>query len=397
MTPQGAASQSAMRFVVLIGLTSLFADMTYEGARGITGPFLGTLGASGALVATVAGAGELVGYGLRWLSGVLADRTRRYWLITLTGYAINLLAVPALALTGQWPFAAALIILERTGKAVRTPARDAMLSNAARQLGRTGWAFGLHEAMDQTGATVGPLLVALVLWLGGGYRLAFAWLLVPALAALTVLTLARARFPRPHDLEISAAAPSLPHGRRDLTRFFIATAMIAAGYADFPLIAFHLTKHQVIAPSLVPVLYALGNLAAGGAALWLGRAYDTHGLRVLVQATLVPALFAPLVMLGGPTGAVVGMFLWGVGFGAHDTLLRAAIADRVEKERRASVLGAFNACYGLSWFLGSVLLGLLYDRDPLWLVLGSLALQWLACLLLIGIKPLQKSTQSANS
>ena len=163
MSATDASARNATRFIVLIGLTSLFADMTYEGSRSITGPFLGTLGATGALVATVAGAGELVGYGLRWASGVIADRTRRYWAITLFGYTINLLAVPALALAGSWPMAAALIVLERTGKAIRTPARDAMLSHAGGQLGRTGWAFGLHEAMDQAGATLGPLIAAGVL------------------------------------------------------------------------------------------------------------------------------------------------------------------------------------------------------------------------------------------
>ena len=386
MAMTGANARNATRFIVLIGLTSLFADMTYEGSRSITGPFLGTLGATGALVATVAGVGELVGYGLRWASGVIADRTRRYWAITLFGYAVNLLAVPALALAGSWQWAAALIVLERTGKAIRTPARDAMLSHAGRQLGRTGWAFGLHEAMDQTGATLGPLVAAGVLWWRGDYRLAFAWLLVPALAALSVLVLARFRFPRPQDLEVNTATPLVPYGRRDLLHFFIATALIAAGYADFPLIAFHLAREHVMAPGVIPVLYALGNVMAGAAALWLGHAYDRRGLRVLGHATLVPALFAPLVMLGGTWAVVMGMVLWGIGFGAHDTLLRAAVADRVDTSQRASVLGAFNACYGVAWFAGSALLGLLYDVDPRWLVAMSLALQWSACLVLLGLR-----------
>jgi predicted MFS family arabinose efflux permease len=161
--------------------------------------------------------------------------------------------------------------------------------------------------------------------------------------------------------------------------------MIAAGYADFPLIAFHLAKQQIVAVAWIPVLYSLGNVMAGAAAVWLGHAYDRRGLRVLVHATLVPALFAPLVMLGSAPAVVLGMVLWGVGFGAHDTLLRAAVADRVAKDQRASVLGAFNACYGLAWFAGSALLGLLYDLDPSWLVAVSLTLQWGACLLLLRL------------
>jgi MFS family permease len=152
-----------------------------------------------------------------------------------------------------------------------------------------------------------------------------------------------------------------------------------------------------MAPGAIPVLYALGNVMAGGAALWLGHAYDRRGLRVLVHATLVPALFAPLVMLGGAWAAVAGMVLWGIGFGAHDTLLRAAVADRVDTSQRASVLGAFNACYGVAWFAGSALLGLLYDVDPRWLVAMSLALQWSACLVLLGLEPPRQAKPAAAS
>src|SRR5690348_5686409 len=197
MNPQKEKpARNALGFVVLIGIVSLFADMTYEGSRSITGPFLGSLGATGAIVGIVAGGGELLGYLLRFGTGALADRTGRYWAITILGYAVNLFAVPALALAGNWPVAAGLIILERSGKALRTPARDAMLSHAAKDMGGAGWAFGLHEALDSTGAVLGPLIAALVLFLHGGYRHAFAWLLLPALGALVTLAVARMKFPQ---------------------------------------------------------------------------------------------------------------------------------------------------------------------------------------------------------
>ena len=195
--PPGA---SALKFVVLLGVVSLFADMTYEGARSITGPFLALLGASGTAVGLIAGLGELIGYSLRLASGYLADRTGRYWAITLVGYGLNMLAVPLLALAGRWEVAAALIICERMGKAIRTPARDAMLSHATHRVGH-GWGFGLHEALDQAGAVVGPLAVAGVLVAGGGYQAAFAMLLVPAAITLGLLLLARWLNPRPRDLE----------------------------------------------------------------------------------------------------------------------------------------------------------------------------------------------------
>lgn len=86
--------QSAVRFIIALGTISLFADVTYEGARGVNGPFLATLGASAAVVGIASGAGELAGYLLRLAGGVAVDRTRAYWPLTIIGYIINLLAVP---------------------------------------------------------------------------------------------------------------------------------------------------------------------------------------------------------------------------------------------------------------------------------------------------------------
>lgn len=391
-TGKSPAARRALAFVVLIGVVSLFADMTYEGSRSIWGPFLGTLGATGAIVGLVAGGGELLGYALRLFTGVLADKTRRYWTITIVGYAINLLAVPALALAGNWPVAAGLVILERSGKALRTPARDAMLSYAAKDMGGAGWAFGLHEALDSIGAVLGPLIAALVLFLHGGYRHAFAWLLLPALAALAVLMIARARFPQPQDLD-AASAPQAPDAKalRDLKVFLIATALIAAGYSDFALIAFHLAKDHVVSSDVVPTLYALASFAGGFTALVLGKAFDKRGLSVLLWATLVPALYAPLVFLGGAWAAVAGMALWGIGFGAHDSLFRAAVAQRIPREKRATTMGVFNAIYGTAWCLGSILLGVLYDMKPLYTVIAALVLQLAACPLLWSLRNSNKA------
>jgi MFS family permease len=393
-TPSPVARRRALTFVVLIGVVSLFADMTYEGSRSIWGPFLGTLGATGAIVGLVAGGGELLGYLLRLFTGVLADKTRRYWTITIVGYAINLLAVPALALAGNWPVAAGLVILERSGKALRTPARDAMLSYAAKDMGGAGWAFGLHEALDSIGAVLGPLIAALVLYLHGGYRHAFAWLLLPALAALATLAIARAKFPQPQDLD-ARPAPELGDARalRELKVFLIATALIAAGFSDFALIAFHFARDHIVASDVVPTLYALASLAGGLTALALGKLFDRQGLSVLLWTTLIPALYAPLVFLGGPWAALAGMALWGIGFGAHDSLFRAAVAQRIPPERRATVMGIFNAIYGTAWFAGSVLLGVLYDVNPLYTVIAALVLQLAACPLLWSLRPRNRSAR----
>jgi hypothetical protein len=192
--------RSAVWFVVLLGMVSLFADVTYEAARGINGPYLEILGASATAVGLVAGLGELLGYGLRIVSGIWSDKTRRYWTFTIVGYSVNLLAVPLMALAGRWEWAIGLMLMERIGKSIRTPARDAMLSHATSVVGR-GWGFALHEAMDQIGGLTGPLAVAGILAWKHNYALAYGILAIPAVMALATLATARVIYPRPQDLE----------------------------------------------------------------------------------------------------------------------------------------------------------------------------------------------------
>jgi predicted MFS family arabinose efflux permease len=376
------SERTALRFVVLLGVVSLFADMTYEGARSITGPFLAVLGASGTAVGVIAGLGELLGYGLRLASGYLADRTRHYWALTLLGYGVNVLAVPLLALAGRWELAAALMIAERVGKAIRTPARDVMLSQATRRMGH-GWGFGLHEALDQIGAVAGPLLVALVVSWRAPYQTAFAALLVPALLTLGVLTLAWRLFPDPRRLEGSPVAQPVPDRLPAAFWLYLAaSALIAAGFADFPLIAYHFGKHAVIPPVGIPVLYAFAMGVDALAALLLGHWFDRLGLGVLMTSTLLSALFAPLVFLGGVTAAWVGVGLWGIGLGAQESILRATIAGMVPPDRRGWAYGLFNAAYGIAWFLGSALMGLLYDASLTGLIAFSIVVQLTALPLL---------------
>jgi len=352
--------KNAFRFVVLLGVVSLLADMTYEGARSIAGPYLAALGASGTIVGIVAGFGELVGYGLRLVSGLISDRTRRYWAMTVTGYAINLLAVPLLALAGRWEVAAGLMVAERIGKAIRNPPRDAMLSHATSRLG-AGWAFGLHEALDQTGAVAGPLIVAAVLHARHSFRDSFASLLIPALLALAVLLVARALYPRPQDLEPSAPAMESRGFPLGYWLYLGGVGLVAAGFVDFPLIAYHFQRIGSVPQNWIPVFYAVAMGVDAIAALVFGRLFDRKGISVLVVVSLVSSLFAPLAFLGGFWIALLGMALWGIGMGAQESVMRAAVATMVPPDRRGSAYGFFNAGYGLAWFAGSALLGVLYD------------------------------------
>lgn len=385
MTDVVVSQGSALKFVVLIGVVSLFADMTYEGARSITGPYLAVLGASGTIVGIVAGFGELVGYGLRVVSGYISDRTGRYWPITLFGYVVNMLAVPLLALAGSWQLAALLIIAERAGKAIRNPPRDAMLSHATKEIGR-GWGFGIHEALDQIGAVLGPLLVTAVLYFNGSYQTSFAFLLVPALLALSILLVTRLSYPHPRDLEAILPELETKGFPREFWLYVAAASLIGAGYVDFPLIAYHFEKASVVSDASIPIFYAVAMGVDALAALLFGRLFDRIGLSVVIFAALISAFFAPLVFLGGGHFALLGMALWGVGMGAQESVMRAAIAEMVPVNRRASAYGVFNGAYGLFWFLGSAVMGILYDVSLPALITFSVIAQLAAVPILLLVK-----------
>lgn len=376
--------KDAWKFILLLGVVSLLADVTYEGARSITGPYLAFLGASATVVGVVSGFGELVGYVLRFFSGYLSDKTRQYWAITIIGYTANLLAVPLLALAGSWEIAAVLLIMERLGKAIRTPARDVMLSHATSRVG-SGWGFGVHEAMDQTGAILGPLIVAVVLVLNGTYKTGFALLLVPALLALAVLALSRLLYPHPHDLELSQ--PQIGAGFKKIYWVYIAAVgLIAAGFADFPLIAFHFQKDAVVSAAMIPVFYAVAMGVDALAALVFGRLFDRIGVSAMILVAVLSALFAPFVFLGGFYTALVGMALWGVSMGAQESIMRAAVANMSSPERRGTAYGVFNTVYGVLWFVGSALMGVLYDISITYLVAFSVLIQLLAIPLLVFVR-----------
>jgi MFS family permease len=371
-----------LRFVLLIGVVSGFSDMTHEGARGITGPFLGSLHASPAVIAGVAGFGELLGYALRFVAGYAADRSRRYWTVTFVGYSLQMAVVPLLALAGNWPVAALLIVAERVGRAIRNPARDAMLAHATGELGK-GWVFGLREALDAGGAMLGPLLVALVLYAHGGYRDAFAFLAIPAALTLVTLTVTRREYPAPADLEVGAVAPTGAGLPRAYWTYLAAMGLVALGYADFPLIAYHFEQADVVSTAWIPVLYAVAMATEAVAALGLGRLFDRLGLRTVAAATLLTAAFAPLVFYGNAVTAVLGTITWGVGMAAQESIVKAVITGMVPSHRRASAYGLFDTGFGVFWFVGSVTLGVLYGRSLAAVVAFSVAVQLAAIPLLL--------------
>ena len=375
-------NRSAFSFVLIIGIVNLFADLTYEGARGIIGPFLGSLGASAAIVGFVAGFGELVGYGLRSVSGYFADKTHKYWAVAFAGYAINMLSVPALALAGQWPVAAGLVVAERTGRAIRKPVVEAMLSHAGRSIG-AGWVFGLNEALDQAGATIGPLLVALVLYLNDGYRTGFGVLLIPALLCLGILVVARLLHPRPHELEETAGHTFVTANlARPYWIYLGAGALIATGFADFALIGFHFHKANTVSANLIPAFYAVAMASSALASIPLGRLFDRFGGNIAQFAFFISAAAAPFVFLGSSVFALIGMIFWGIGMSAQGSLFQAMLTGVIPPEKRSTAFGFFDTGYGIAWFLGSAAMGLLYEKSILVVALFSVVLQLAALPLL---------------
>lgn len=365
----------AFKFVLIIGIVNLFADMTYEGARSITGPFLESLGASALAVGVIAGGGELLGYVLRSIAGYVADKTHKYWLVIIAGYVINMLAVPALALAGNWPLAAALMIAERTGRGIRKPAVDAMLSYAGKSIGR-GWVFGLNEGLDQAGATFGPLIVALVLYKREGYQVGFGVLLVPALLCLATLIFARLLYPEPHKLE--AGSTELLETKGFPKAFWIyaaAGALLAAGFADFSLISFHFKKVGNVSDTEVALFYAAAMGAGAITNLVFGRLFDRLGFSIAAIAFLAGAMFAPFVFLGQFWLVLTGMILWGVGMGAQNSLLKAMLSSVIPAAKRSTGFGLFYTAFGIAWFIGSAAMGFLYDRSLSTLIIFSVICQ----------------------
>lgn len=374
---------TATRLLVLFGLVAMFGDLTYEGARSVTGPWLAHLGASTAAIAFVAGLGEALGHGLRLVFGRLADRTGAYWTLTAIGYSVNLVAIPGLALCGAWQAAALLVLAERVGKAIRGPARSVLVADASRHVGH-GRGFAIEELLDQLGAVGGPLLIAAAAARAGGapagYGAGFLLLAAPAAAALLTLAVARAGARR---LEVRTATPTTPAAVSEPApevdpatwrRFVVGGALLGAATADWALVAVHLGLGPGLDAGWIAPLYALAMAADGAGAWLLGGWFDRRGPRVLAAAGAAAALAAPLLFLGAPAAAVLGVVLWGVALGGQESTLKAAVASLVPRARRGAAFGSFATVYGLAWSAGSAAFGLLYARSLPSLVLLSVGL-----------------------
>ncbi|MDD4759869.1 MAG: MFS transporter [Bacteroidaceae bacterium] len=384
----------ALSFVILMGVVSLFSDMTHEGARSIYGAYLKLAGVSAATIGFIMGFGELIGYSLRLVTGYFTDKKRNYWTMSIIGYAINMVAIPLLALIPEngWKWACLLIIMERFGKAIRQPSKNTLVSFASAQVGE-GKAFALQEFMDQIGAFCGPVFLFVILLFRKGsddlfstYRICFGALIIPAFFTLYFLLKAKHKFPHPENFEISIEEKQKLKMNSRFIVYIIAISLFAFGFIDFPIITMHVAKLSIVPDSFLPLLYAGAMLVDAVSALIFGWAYDKYGIKVLIVSNFLSAFFAPFVFLSHSIGfIIVGITLWGIGMGAQETILKSAVTSLVPKENRSTGFGIFETSFGVCWFLGSWMLGILYDTSISLMVLVSIVSQLVSIPLLFAI------------
>lgn len=383
------AAAGAFAFIVLMGIVSLFSDMTHEGARSILGEYLNLAGASAATIGFVSGIGELCGYSLRLLSGLIADKTKKYWTLVIVGYVVQVLAIPALALIPEngWVFACALVILERIGKAIKKPAKNTLVSFAASEVG-TGKGFAYQEFLDQLGAFLGPAVLFVIASVKGTsslfatYRVCFAILGIPALITIGLVIFSKVRYPNPEMFDNAPEEKIEFHVKKSFVFYMAAICLFAFGFSDFTLITLHAANTQAFPEAALSLLYAAAMAVDAFAALFFGWLFDRIGLKALIYSTVCSMTFSAFVFLTGKAWMIgIGIVLWGIGMGAQESIMKAAVSAIVPKSMRSTGFGIFETGFGLAWFLGSWLLGALYDRNPLSLVIVSIAAQALAIVL----------------
>lgn len=399
-----------MLFIILFGIVSLFSDMTHEGASSIRGAYLSLLGASAATIGFISGLGELIGYSMRYVFGKLTDKSKQYWPMTIAGYVLDIIAVPALALVGEhgWIAACVLLVIQRMGKAIKKPAKDTIMSFAASQEG-VGKSFGIQEVLDQIGAFIGPVLLYLVmLFKTEGttfeiYSTCFAVLAIPGAITLILLIVTRCKFPNPEHFEPEPKEYIPFKMKKEFILYIAGISLFAFGFIDYSIIIMHVSRtyshlasglsetSALVSTGSLPLLYAGAMLVDAVAALFFGMMYDKNGVKALVWSTVISAPFAVFVFaFDSVPMLLIGVALWGVGMGAQESILKAAVTSMVPKASRATGYGVFECSFGAFWFLGSWLMGVLYDVSIPAMISVSVIAQLAAIPLYISSSKLMK-------
>jgi MFS family permease len=379
-TAENQFKKKAAIFLLLLGFVSFFSDFTHEGARSLYGQYLALLGVSAFLVSFIAGLGEFIGHALRLATGYIADKTGKYWLMMILGYSVNLLAIPLLGFINPsfWQIALVLIVLERVGKAIRAPAKSALTSFTAPYFG-AGKAFAINEMLDQLGAFLGPLMVFSVLSSNLGsselknYQYSFFILGIFAVVTIVILFFARFKYPRPKELEARKELPKLSIKKNGtFIIYLICISFLALGFVDFPFISYHITEIKLLDLTYIPLIYSIVMGIDAISALFFGYLYDKKGLLSLCIAIMFSLFITPLVFYGNNLYMIfAGILVWGICMGAQESIFKAIVCRYVDKDRRASAYGVFGAVFGTAWFIGSTIVGLLYDVSKIAIIIFS--------------------------
>jgi len=384
--------KSALTFIFIMGFVSLFSDLTHEGARSVYGNYLSFLGATALAVSITAGLGEFLGQGLRLFTGYITDKTKKYWLFAIIGYSFNIIIIPLFAFVplNGWFLACALVVTERVGKAIRAPAKSTLISFAGSEIG-TGKTFALHEALDQIGAFLGPMLLFIIMTVKSEspdiekFKISFLALGITAIISVIILLIAKRKFPNPDTFEKDVSNQITLFKNNAFLIYIAAIGLIAAGFLDYPPIAFHLENANLMKVEYIPLLYSMAMAVDAVAALFFGSLFDKKGLASLLIAVTISSFFGIFVFIldSSVITVIFGIILWGIGMGAQESILKAVVAKIVEKEKRASAYGIFNAGFGLFWFLGSALLGWIYGYSLYAVAILSMSLQLMSIPFLI--------------
>jgi MFS family permease len=375
----------ALIFIFLMGIVSLFSDMTHESARSLYGIYLSLAGASAAVIGFVTGLGEFVGYSLRFVSGVIADKKKNYWTMAIIGYIINMVAIPALAFVPQngWILACIFIVMERVGKGLRNPAKNTLISFASSEVG-AGKSFAFAEFMDQIGAFLGPLILFVILLIKNDnsfstYSFCFGILIVPAILTITILLISKKKYPNPENFENKLTNTVLKKSNKSFLMYLTAISLLGLGFIDYPLISMHIFKLNIVPENIIPLIYSGAMLIDAFAALIFGNLFDKIGLKSLVFSSIITSVFSVFIFsINTLPSMIFGILLWGISIGAQESIFKSAVAIISPYEKRSTAFGIFESVFGLFWFLGSWLMGVLYDISILYLVIFSVIIQLMA-------------------
>lgn len=397
----------AVEVIIIFGIISMLGDVVYESARGANSQYLNLLGISAAKVGLVFGIGEFLGYALRLLAGVMSDKSGKHWVFMFAGYGM-LLLVPLMGLTMNWNILVVLILMERIGKALRNPAKDTVLSGVAENQVGVGFAFGLQEALDQIGAFAGPMIFTAIFNFTGKngiaeYQLGYRSLIIPFIILMLFLFYAYRKIQR--DQLLPTVEQKDLHKEQLKPVFWIYTAFTffcTLGFVNFSTVGYHLKANNLMSDGKITLLYSLAMLVDAVAALLMGRAYDrfkiktgkkTGGILALAAIPFITLLLPMLTLSDSTTLIIIGMMIFGIIMGTHETIMRSAIADITPFHKRGTSYGAFNTAYGLALLGGAALMGLFYDMNQTGLIIAfTCAAELIAIILYIKMSHMVKNS-----